>query len=203
MTLKNGFGKCSLSVLSANGWKDQNRALKPLNGKGIVRLANRVAVWRRSEVLVDSGKFTGMKLFHPSVCLTNQKSRAFLYPFDKPIKSLYFVCSFCYVRAFESFQGHAPFGGVARSHKRAALEVYGELARRLPGTRLIGSLGCVRGGRHSREVWGEMCRWILQTLALFETKIIHFATLFKARDLINFMTLTRFVLHTELDNFSN
>ena len=24
MTLKNGFGKCSLFVLSANGWKDQN-----------------------------------------------------------------------------------------------------------------------------------------------------------------------------------
>ena len=26
MTLKNGFGKCSLFVLSANGWKDQNMA---------------------------------------------------------------------------------------------------------------------------------------------------------------------------------
>ena len=26
MTLKNGFGKCSLLVLSANGWKDQNMA---------------------------------------------------------------------------------------------------------------------------------------------------------------------------------
>ena len=24
MTLKNGFGKCSLFVLSVNGWKDQN-----------------------------------------------------------------------------------------------------------------------------------------------------------------------------------
>ena len=24
MTLKYGFGKCSLFVLSANGWKDQN-----------------------------------------------------------------------------------------------------------------------------------------------------------------------------------
>ena len=24
MTLKKGFGKCSLFVLSANGWKDQN-----------------------------------------------------------------------------------------------------------------------------------------------------------------------------------
>lgn len=50
---------------------------------------------------------------------------------------------------------------------------------------------------------GKFEERILQTLALFETKIIHFATLFKARDLINFMTLTRFVLHTELNNFSN
>ena len=204
MTLKNGFGKCSLSVLSANGWKDQNRALKPLNGKGIVRLANRVAVWRQSEVSVDSRKFSGMKLFHSSVRLTNQKPRAFLYPFDKPIKSLYFrsfVLSVMFARL-------NPFKVMlhleeSREVTREPQSNYGELARRLPGTRLIGSLGCVRGGRHSREVWGEMCRWILQTLALFETKIIPFATLFKARDLISFMTLTRFVLHTELNNFSN
>ena len=50
MTLKNGFGKCSLFVLSANGLKDQNidssfsRQRKPYHGEGIVRLANRVAV---------------------------------------------------------------------------------------------------------------------------------------------------------------
>ena len=37
-----------------------------------------------------SRKFLGMKFFHPSVRLTNQKPRAFLYPFDKLIKSLYF-----------------------------------------------------------------------------------------------------------------
>ena len=59
MTLKNGFGKGSLFVLSANGWKDQNmdssfsRQRKPLYGEGIVRLANRVAVWRQSEVSID------------------------------------------------------------------------------------------------------------------------------------------------------
>ena len=59
MTLKNGFGKCSLFVLSANGWKDQNmdssfsHQRKPLYGEGIVRLANRVAVWRQSEVSID------------------------------------------------------------------------------------------------------------------------------------------------------
>ena len=37
-----------------------------------------------------SRKFSGMKCFHPSVRLTNQKLRAFVYPFDKPIKSFYF-----------------------------------------------------------------------------------------------------------------
>ena len=44
-----------------------------------------------------SRKFSGMKFFHPSVRLTNQKPCA-LYPFDQPIKSLYFrsfVVSFC------------------------------------------------------------------------------------------------------------
>ena len=35
-----------------------------------------------------SRKFSGMKFLHPSVRLT--KSHAHLYPFDKPIKSLYF-----------------------------------------------------------------------------------------------------------------
>ena len=49
-----------------------------------------------------------MRFFHPSVRLTNQKrNHARLYPFDKPIKSLYF-CSFfvfSFVGAF-SFQGH-------------------------------------------------------------------------------------------------
>ena len=28
MTLKKGFGKCLLFVLSANGWKEQNMALR-------------------------------------------------------------------------------------------------------------------------------------------------------------------------------
>ena len=59
MTLKNGCGKCSLFVLSANGRKGQNmassffRQRKPLYGEGIVRLANLVAVWRQSEVSID------------------------------------------------------------------------------------------------------------------------------------------------------
>ena len=50
-----------------------------------------------------SRKFSSMNFFHPSVRLTNQKPRA-LYPFDQPIKSLYFRSfdvSFC-SRAFIS-----------------------------------------------------------------------------------------------------
>ena len=37
-----------------------------------------------------SRKFSSMKFFHLSVCLTNKKPDAFVCPFDKPMKSLYF-----------------------------------------------------------------------------------------------------------------
>ena len=37
-------------------------------------------------------------------------------------------------------------------------------------------------GRHSREVWVEVCRRGPQTPTLFETKTSHFATLFKTGD---------------------
>ena len=37
-----------------------------------------------------SRKFSGMKFFHLSVRLTNEKPDAFVCLFDKPIKSLYF-----------------------------------------------------------------------------------------------------------------
>ena len=49
MTLKNGFGKCSLFVLLANRRKDKtmdssfSRQRKSYYGEGIVRLANRVS----------------------------------------------------------------------------------------------------------------------------------------------------------------
>ena len=45
--------------LSANGWQDQNmdssfsRQRKPSYEEDIVRLTNRVAVWRQSEVSID------------------------------------------------------------------------------------------------------------------------------------------------------
>ena len=71
MTLKNGFGKFSLFVLSANGCKDQNkdssfsRQRKPLHGEGIVRLANRVAGRRQSIVSIDFQKVLGHEFFSP------------------------------------------------------------------------------------------------------------------------------------------
>ena len=67
--LEKWFGKCSLFVLSANDWKDQNmvssfsRQRKPIYGEGIVQLANRVAVWRQSEVSVDLKKVLGRDVF--------------------------------------------------------------------------------------------------------------------------------------------
>ena len=81
MTLKYGFGKCSLFVLSANGWKDQNmdslfsrqripNVEKALFGWPIVLRYDVKAKYR-----LNSGKFSGMKYFH---ALTNQKPRSFV-----------------------------------------------------------------------------------------------------------------------------
>ena len=51
-------------------------------------------------------KFLGMKFFHPSVRLTNQKPRAFVSVRKTNQIALFsFVCCFCLVGAF-SFQGH-------------------------------------------------------------------------------------------------
>ena len=44
MTLKNGFGKSSLFVLSANTVKRSKHALFVFPPEGVVRLASRVAV---------------------------------------------------------------------------------------------------------------------------------------------------------------
>ena len=41
-------------------------------------IEQRVAVWRQSEVSIDFSKVLGMKFFHPSFRLTNQKPRAFV-----------------------------------------------------------------------------------------------------------------------------
>ena len=70
MTLKNGFGKCSLFVLSAKENPDIEKALFdwPIVFQYDVKAKYRLI----------SRKFSGMKFFQPSVRLTNQKPRAFV-----------------------------------------------------------------------------------------------------------------------------
>ena len=84
MTLKYGFGKCSLFVLSANGWKDQNmdslfsRQRIPNVEKALFDLPILLQYGVKAKYRLISGKFSGMKYFHPSVPLTNQKPRSFV-----------------------------------------------------------------------------------------------------------------------------
>ena len=55
----------------------------------------------KTKYRLTSRKFLGITFYHPSVCLTNQKPRAFVSAFDKSIKSLYFrsfVVSVLFVR---------------------------------------------------------------------------------------------------------
>ena len=53
-----------------------------------------------------SRKFAGMKVFQPSVRLTNRKPRSFVSVRQTNQIALFpFVCCFCFVRAF-SLQGH-------------------------------------------------------------------------------------------------
>ena len=63
-----------------------------------------------------SRKFLGMKFFHPSVRLTNQKPRAFVSVRQTNQIALFsFVCCFCLVRAF-SFQGHTKIALILCPH---------------------------------------------------------------------------------------
>ena len=84
MTLKNGFGKCSLFVLSANGWKDQNMAssFSPKENPNMEKASFDWPIVLQYDVKakyrLTSGKSLGMTFFHPSVRLTNQKPRAFV-----------------------------------------------------------------------------------------------------------------------------
>ena len=72
MTSKNGLGKCSLffSQRSKHGLLVSCQR-KPYCREGIVRLANRVAVWRQSKVLIDFRKVLGHEGFSPE-CLLNE-----------------------------------------------------------------------------------------------------------------------------------
>ena len=94
MTLKNGFGKCSLFVLSANGWKDQNMPKKTL-------------IWRRhcsiGQSCCSMTSKRRMDWFLESSRAWSRHAR--LCPLDEPIISLYFRSFLGSVLFAFSFQG--------------------------------------------------------------------------------------------------
>ena len=95
MTLKNGFGKCSLFVLSAFPPK------KTLIRRGHCSIGqwccSMTSKWSIDWFLESS---SGVKFFQPSVRVTNQKPRAFVSVRQTNQIALFpFVCSFCFVRA--------------------------------------------------------------------------------------------------------
>ena len=121
MTLKIGFGKCSLFVLWANGWKDQNMASSfSRQRKPYLNMERALLDWPfvlqydvKAKYRFISRKFSGMKFFQPSVRLANQKPRAFVsVRLTNQFALFPFVCCFCFVRAF-SFQGHTKIALVA------------------------------------------------------------------------------------------
>ena len=84
MTMKNGFGKCSLFVLLANGWKDKNIAYS-FSTKENPNIEQALFVWpimlqydMKAKYRLISRKFLGMKFFQPSIHLTNQKPHVFV-----------------------------------------------------------------------------------------------------------------------------
>ena len=104
MTLKNGFGKCYFVICFISQWMKRSK-------HGLfVFPPKKTLIWRRhrsidqsccsmtSKYRLISRKFSGMKFFHLSFRLTNQKPRAF-------VSVLSFVCCFSFVCSF-SFQGH-------------------------------------------------------------------------------------------------
>ena len=84
MTLKNGFGKCSLFVLAA---VDEMIKTWPLRfpAKEKPNIEKALFDWPlllhydiKAKYLLISRKFSGMKFFDPSVHLTNQQPRVFV-----------------------------------------------------------------------------------------------------------------------------
>ena len=87
MTSKNGFGKCSLFVLSKN--MDSLFSLMHVE----TALFDWQIVFKydvKAKYRLISGTFSGMKFFPPEHSPNQPKFHECLYPFDKPIKSLYF-----------------------------------------------------------------------------------------------------------------
>ena len=133
MTLKNSFGKCSLFILSANEnietWtlrfpaRENPNIQKALFDWPIVQQFDVKAKYR-----VDFQKVLGHELFLP-------QRHTRLYPFDKPIKSLYF-------RSFVVSVLFARFYFKVIRHTKIALQTsnFGDFAKhnaRIQQTKLI------------------------------------------------------------------
>ena len=107
MTLKNGFGKCSLFVFSVNGRKDQIWTLRfpakenPSKEKALFDWPIVLQYDVKAKYRLISRQSSGMKFFNQPkatlVCIRsiNQSNRSICVV----------VCCFCFVREF-SFQGH-------------------------------------------------------------------------------------------------
>ena len=79
--------------------------LPNLCGEGTVRLANRISVWRQSEVSIDFRKVLGYEVFSPEHLLNQPKTTSVcILSTNQSNRSISFVCCFCFVRVF-SFQG--------------------------------------------------------------------------------------------------
>ena len=105
--------KCSLFLLSANGWIRSNTGTLRSPAKENPSMEKPLFDWPivlQYDVKSNSDWFlqrsSGMTFFQPSVRLTNQKPRAFASVRQTNQIAIFpFVCCFCFVRAF-SFQGH-------------------------------------------------------------------------------------------------
>ena len=80
MTLKNGFGKCSLDALSANGWKDQNMA-SSFSRQKTPNMENAMFDWpivlqhdAKVKYRLISRKFLGHEVFSPERSLNQPKA---------------------------------------------------------------------------------------------------------------------------------
>ena len=80
MSLKNGFGKCLLFVLSANGWKEQtmDSRFPAKENPNMEKVLFDWPIALQYDVKAISRKFFGHEVFKPSVRLTNQKPGAFV-----------------------------------------------------------------------------------------------------------------------------
>ena len=81
MTLKDGYGKFSLFVILADGWKDQKMDSSfseenPNMEKALFDWSIVLQYDVKARYQLIPRKFSGMKFFHPSILLTNRKPRA-------------------------------------------------------------------------------------------------------------------------------